>query len=90
VHHEHETDHCEGWLTISRGQAAFAATDGVHSFSASPVETAGKNNAVGGFFTAKSGHSFHICLRNNKQTYNFSPTSKAASEETEFIIGSLQ
>lgn len=77
-------DNGDGWLSISRGNAAFKAENSAHSFDTAPVKEA-KKNKTGLIKAGKGRHAFHIRLADG-QNYNFEPGSQDPGEEVDFIL----
>ena len=77
VHH----DDSSGWLHVKPGTASFTAETGSHSQDFPTSAVSAKNKKL----TAE--HAFHI--EAGSKSYTFSPTSKSAKRESEFIVNTI-
>jgi len=77
VHH----DDSSGWLHVKTGTASFTAETGSHNQDFPTSTVSAKNKKL----TAE--HAFHIEV--GSKSYTFSPTSKSAKRESEFIVNTI-
>jgi serine/threonine protein kinase len=75
-------EHVPGWLSISKGHAAFKSS--AHGFDKAAVIEAKKNKSDIIKF-GKGRQTFHIRLQNG-QLYNFEPGSQDPGHEVDFIL----
>ncbi len=78
-------EHNDGWLSISKGNAAFKSGNAATSFDTSAVVEAKKNKTDLLKFGRKARQTFHIKLANGNN-YNIEPGSQDASKEVDFIL----
>jgi serine/threonine protein kinase len=81
-------DHGVGWLSVSKGKAAFKDDAGSNSFAMSEVQEAKKNKS-GIVKFGKAHNTFHIRLASG-ENYNFEPTSPNAGHEVDFILAAIE
>jgi serine/threonine protein kinase len=78
-------EHNDGWLSISRGNAAFKAKNAAIGFDTAAVIEAKKNKSDKIKFGKAARQTFHIRLANGRN-YNFEPGSQDAGQEVDFIL----